>query len=465
MRSAKKRMPRISALVAAFVGLAIVLTGCGSVYDLPLPGGADVGSNPLTIHIMFRDVADLVPQSTVKVNDVSVGKVTGISLRKTSMGCPSGAPTPCQVADVTVEIPRSADLPANAVATIRQTSLLGEKFVSLSAPSNPQGRLASGATIGLDNSGTNPEVEQVLKALGALLSGGGVGQLKLISEELNAAIGGRESQVRSVLTKLHYFMGQLAGSKVQIVTAIDNLNRLAVSLKQQDPTIAATLDDIPAALASVNGQRADLVKMLTALNKLSGVGVQVIQASKTATINSLTDLSPVLSELAAAGDNLPKSIQIFLTYPFVDAVVGQTPTAARNFEMGDYTNLSVHLDLDLATLVIPGLPGMTLPGLVQLCKTSPLAPACKGLGTIVTALCSGLLQTTQACTSGASAPKTTTRTPSGPTSGGSGSGSGGLLGGLNLGGLLGRPAYGSSTPVPQSPRDGTSYLLLQGAMQ
>jgi virulence factor Mce-like protein len=452
IRMHKMRMPRISALIAASVGLAIVLTGCGSVYDLPLPGGANVGSNPLKIHILFRDVADLVPQSTVKVNDVSVGKVTGISLKG-------------QVADVSVEIPRATDLPANALATIRQTSLLGEKFVSLSSPSNPEGKLVSGATIGLANSGSNPEVEQVLKAMGALLSGGGVGQLKVISEELNQAIGGKESQVRSVLTKLHYFMGQLSASKSAIVTAIDNLNRLAVSLKQQDPTIAATLDEIPAALASVNGQRADLVKMLTALNKLSSVGVQVIQTSKTATIDSLTNLAPVLSELAAAGDNLPKSIQIFLTYPFVDAVVGQTPAAARNFQMGDYTNLSVNLDLDLAHLTLPGLPGLTLPGLVQLCKSTPLAPACKGLDPVVNALCSGLLKTTPVCLSGPSAPKTTTKTPSGSTSGGGKTGSGGLLSGLNLGGLLPRTAYGSSGSVERSPGDGMSYLLLQGAMQ
>lgn len=449
-----KRMPRVSVVLAAFLGLAIMLTGCGSVYDLPLPGGANVGSNPLKVHIIFRDVMDLVPQSTVKVNDVSVGKVTGISLQG-------------QVANVTVEIPRSAALPANAVATIRQTSLLGEKFVSLSAPDNPQGTLVTGATIGLANTGTNPEVEQVLKALGALLSGGGIGQLKMISEELNQAIGGKESEVRSVLTKLHYFMGQLDQSKVQIVTAIDNLNRLAVSLSKQNPTIAATLDNIPAALASVNGQRADLVKMLSALNKLSGVGVQVIQASKAATIDSLTNLAPVLSELAAAGNNLPKSIQIFLTYPFVDAVVGQTPTVARNFEMGDYTNLSVNLDLDLAHLVIPGLPGATLPGFIQLCKTSPLAPGCSALQPVVTAICSGPLA---AALCGATAPKVgSTRPPSksgGKTSGTRGLNLGGLnLGGLNLGGLLPRTAYGSTGTMKRTPDDGMSYLLMQGAMQ
>jgi len=424
MRVGKKRMQRFGTLVAAVVCTAVALSGCGSVYDLPLPGGANVGSNPLKIHVMFRDVLDLVPQSTVKVNDVSVGKVTAIDLQG-------------QVANVTVEIPRATKLPANTVATIRQTSLLGEKFVSLSAPANPQGSLADGATIPLASTGANPEVEDVLKALGALLSGGGVGQLKLISEELNAAIGGKETQVRSVLTQLHYFMGQLAQSKTQIVTAVDNLNRLAVSLKKQDPTIVATLDNIPAALASVNRQRSDLVKMLTALNKLSGVGVQVIQASKTATINGLTDLAPVLSQLAAAGNNLPKAFQIFLTYPFVDATVGNTPADARRFEMGDYTNLSVNLDLNLDSLL----------------------PTGGALGPIQTALCSSPLKVLLNCAAGGAS----TPTKSGGTKTG-----GTTVGGLNLGslgGLLPRPAYGSSGTVQRTSGDGMSFLLLQGAMQ
>lgn len=478
IRLVKKRTSRFVATAIATVGIALALSGCGTVYDLPLPGGANVGSNPLKVHIMFRDVMDLVPQSTVKVNDVTVGRVTAVSLHTVTAGCPATAPGgKCQVADVTVEIPRATDLPANAVATIRQTSLLGEKFVSLAPPAaNPQGKLVDGATIGLDNSGTNPEVEQVLEAMGALLSGGGVGQLKLISDELNQAIGGKESQVRDLLTNLHYFMGQLDQSKAQIVTAIDNLNRLAVNLQQQNPTLAATLDQMPAALASINGQRADLVKMLTALNNLSGIGVQVIQASKTATINSLSDLAPVLSELAASGHDLPNALQLLLTYPFPDATVGTTPAAARNFEMGDYTNLSINLDLDLLNLTIPGLPGMTLNGLVQVCNSTPLAAACKQMAPLLNTLCSSPLKALCTATGTPPALPSLPVPGAGGTSPGSSGGTpstplptppGGSGGKTCILGLCLRPAYGSDgsgTARPTSD-DGMSFLILQGAMQ
>jgi len=346
----------LAGLVALVMTGLVALSGCGSVYDVPLPGGAKVGDNPITVHVEFRDVLDLVPQSTVKVDDVTVGRVTSVKLEGYH-------------ADVTILLPRDTELPDNARAEIRQTSLLGEKFVSLSPPVGEpaSGKLGDGDVIPLARSGRNPEVEEVLGALSLLLNGGGVGQLKIIAEELNDAFGGREDEARSVLTQLHVFMGQLDDNKAGIVRSIESLNRLAVELKDQDGAIKSALDNLPAALKSIDSQRADLVKMLKALDRLSGVGVRVIKASKTSTINSLRSLAPVLEKLADAGSDLPNSLQVFLTYPFVDAAIGRDPQVARNLHMGDYTNLNARLDINVTSPpVLPSLP--TVP--------SPIVDAC-----------------------------------------------------------------------------------------
>ena len=334
---------RTAGLVASLVTGALVLSGC-SVYDAPLPGGPDTGDDPMRVKVMFRDVLDLVPQSTVKINDVSVGKVSKIELKG-------------YVAEVTVEIPKDTKLPDNAVAQIRQTSLLGEKFVDLDAPQEPSSDLLGDKdVIGLERTGRNPEVEEVFGALSLLLNGGGVGQLKTITAELNNTFDGREPELRSALTQIRTFLGQLDRNKESIVAALENTNRLAEQIRKQDGTIKSALDNIPATLRSVNRQRADLVKLLEALERLSGVGVRVIKASKESTINSLRDLAPVLDGFAKAGESFPKSFQVFLTYPFVDAAIGRDPQVARNLHMGDFTNLSVNLDLDATNLTVPGLP-------------------------------------------------------------------------------------------------------------
>jgi phospholipid/cholesterol/gamma-HCH transport system substrate-binding protein len=454
---------RLAALVATLVS-ALALSSCSSIYDVPLPGGADVGSNPIKVHIMFRDVLDLVPQSTVKVDDVTVGKVSSIKLKG-------------YTADVTVALPRSIDLPDNTLAEIRQTSLLGEKFVSLSKPNNPTGKLSSGDVIGLEDSGRNPEIEEVFGALALILNGGGVGQLKTISEELNTAFGGREGSVRSIITQVGSFMGQLDANKGSIVTALENVNRLSLELRRQDGTIKAALDDLPAAIKSVNSQRADLVRMLQALANLSSVGVRVIEASKESTINSLQHLAPVLEAFARADQDFPKSLQVFLTYPFIDEAVGRDPEVARNLHMGDFTNLSVSLTLDLFNLPsIPGLaPGVSLADVLDTCAKTPLATVCNTVRDLLspTALkqVCGLLAALCTNTSVNGGGGTASGGLGGLTGGDSTSSGDGLLDGL-LGGILGRTATNDSYD-PHAAQDpfllsGTGYdpglgtLLIQG---
>lgn len=344
--------------LAATLAAAVLLTGCEfDVYELPLPGGTDVGDDAITVKAEFRDVLDLVPKSTVKVNDVSVGEVTDVELDG-------------QHAVVTMQVRNDVVLPANAVADLRQTSLLGEKFVSLAPPTTeaPEGTLADGAEIPLERTGRNPEVEEVLGALSLLLNGGGVAQMKTIASEVNKALDGREGAARSVLNQIRQFMGQLDENKADIVTALESVNRLARSAREQQGSIDAALDELPSALTSLDQQRADLVKMLGALERLSGVGVRVIDASKEGTIRALQQLEPVLTELSNSGDAFVKSFHVFLTYPFVDEVVGRDPQVARNLHMGDYTNLSVELDVDLSAgisgdpSVPPVLPGDLDPG-------------------------------------------------------------------------------------------------------
>ena len=186
------------------------------------------------VTVMFRDVLDLVPQSTVKVDDVTVGKVTKVTLKGyvakvTHLAAPQRRPARQR---------RRADPPDQPAR--REVRLAAHRR------SNPSSnKLSNGDVIGLDHTGRNPEVEEVLGALALLLNGGGVGQLKTIATELNNAFGGRESDVRSVLDQIRVFIATLDKNKSSIVAALENTNRLAGELRKQDTTIKATLDDVP----------------------------------------------------------------------------------------------------------------------------------------------------------------------------------------------------------------------------
>ena len=117
----------------------------------------------------------------------------------------------------------------------------------------------------------------------------------------------------------------------------------------------------------------------------------MIKASKRATIDSLRQLQPVLNQLAASGDDFVKAFNVFLTYPFVDEVVGRDPQVARNLHMGDYTNLSITLDIDLTQGLPtpPGIPNLPCIPLSEIPETGPLPP----LGE----LCEGAIQAINKC--------------------------------------------------------------------
>ena len=277
---------------------------------------------------MFRDVLDLVPQSTVKVNDVTVGKVKKVELKG-------------YTAKVTVEVPGDIDLPENARAEIRQTSLLGEKFIQLETPAQPgSGKLSNNDTIGLDRTGRNPEVEEVLGALSLLLNGGGVGQLKTIVSELNNTFEGRESEVRSVLDQIRIFMGQLDRNKAAIVTALENTNRLAVELKKQDAHDQERARQHPGdpALGEPSAWRPRQAprgaRPAQRCRRAGDQGLQGVHDQQPAPARTRA------GRLREGGDSFPKAFQVFLTYPFVDEAIGRDPQVARNLHMGDYTNLS-----------------------------------------------------------------------------------------------------------------------------
>jgi len=273
-----------------------------------------------------------VPQAGVKVNDVPVGKVEAIGLAKNGW-----------TADVTIAVNGDVTLPANATAQLRQSSLLGEKYIELVAPASGTGRLTDGATIPLDKTNRSPEVEEVFGALSLLLNGGGIGQLQDITRELNNALSGNEPQVRSLLTGVNTLVNDLDAHRDDITKALDGLNRLSATLSAQRTEIAGAIDNLGPGLAVLNQQRDQLVTMLRSLTTLSGVAVDTVNKSKDDLIADLKALQPTLTQLAAAGQTLPKSLEILLTYPFPDAAVDGVK--------GDYTNLYVNLDLNLGDVL------------------------------------------------------------------------------------------------------------------
>jgi phospholipid/cholesterol/gamma-HCH transport system substrate-binding protein len=325
---------RVTAAAVAVATAATALTACGygGASTLPLPGGPDLGDDPYEIKVQFANVLDLVPHSLVKVNDVTVGRVTAVDLEGWH-------------AIVTARIRRDVRLPDNAVAMISQTSLLGEKFVALS---KPPGATASTEPLGdddvipLSRTSRTTEVEEVLSALSLLVNGGGLEQIQTITREANAAMHGRTDRIKSVLRQVNTFVGTMDRQRNQIIRTIERLDRLIEKLRENKKVITDTIDTAGPAVRLLARQRADLTKLLVSLDKLGQTATRVIDRSRDDLVKNLESLQPILHNVAKAGKVLPEGIEMMLSFPF-------PPTTEQAFR-GDYANLFITLDLNLDNL-------------------------------------------------------------------------------------------------------------------
>jgi len=313
--------------------LLAITTGCSwsGLNEHPLPFAAGNGDDAFTVTVHLANAVNLVPNSEVKVNDVTVGSVRRIAFDNWH-------------ARLTVGIKPEVRLPANVQARIGQKSLLGAEYLELSPPTaeQPRGTLADGDVIPLERTGRYPETEEMFAALATVLNGGGLSQIGTITSELNDAFAGREEDVRQLVTHLGTLIATLDAQRTQIVTAIEGVNRLSDTFADDRRTLSRALETLPQAVDVLRDERKDLTRTLYDLAQFGDSTTDVLTANRANLRSNLNSLRPILHELGDAGDALTNFFAGF-TFPFpLEGLI--------NSAKGDYLNL--FLTVDATTEVI-----------------------------------------------------------------------------------------------------------------
>jgi phospholipid/cholesterol/gamma-HCH transport system substrate-binding protein len=328
--SSRRRMAASLMLI-----VALTISGCADwrgLNSLPLPGTQGRGPGAFVIQAQMPDVNNLQQNSRVRVADVTVGNVTKIQRQEWH-------------ALVTMRLNGDVDLPANAIAKLGQTSLLGSQHIELAPPTDapPQGKLRDGSVIPLAHSDLYPTTEQTLAALSTVLNGGGIGQLQDITEAFSTAFRGREKDVRSLIEQLDRFTAYLNDQTGDIIAAAESLNRLVGQLAEQQPVIDRALKTIPDALAVLNEQRDNLVDAADQLGKFGALVTDTVNQSKDNVVKILKETGPVLESLANAGPSMTRALSGILTFPFPNETI-------EKWQRGDYANLTAIIDLTLSRI-------------------------------------------------------------------------------------------------------------------
>ncbi|MDT5317247.1 MAG: phospholipid/cholesterol/gamma-HCH transport system substrate-binding protein [Mycobacterium sp.] len=319
----------IKRLLAAAGCVGLTTTGCAfqGINSLPLPGAVGRGSGAHVYHVEIANISTLESNSPVLMNDVVVGSVGTMKVKDWH-------------AEVEISVQPNVVVPANVVASVGQTSLLGSMHLALNPPlgHQPEGSLPPGATIGLNDSSIYPTTEQTLSSLSVVVNAGGLGQLGDVVHTFNAALSGRQDDFRDLLTQLDTFVGTLDQQRQSLVATIDALNRVASTFAGRRDVINAALQRIPRALEVLDRERPNLTTALTKLGTFSDTAHRLVNDTQADLVNNLKNLQPTIQALADVGPDLDAGLAYATVFPYGQNLIDR---AVR----GDFINLFATVDI------------------------------------------------------------------------------------------------------------------------
>lgn len=321
-------------LAAAVAVIALAGTGCDlQPNSYTFPGQKAVGDDGYTLTVGFDKVENLVPNSNVQLDNVTIGTVTKIKVDESWQ------------AQVTLRIADDQSLPKGTKFAIGQKTLLGAQYVEVTRPAAaqpgsaaPDTALRDGDVVPVDLTGTYPSTEQVLGAASLLLNNGGLSQISTITEQLTTALHGRVPDTRDLVNRLDTLLSALDANKKDIVTALEAMASLSTSLRENQSALGTAIDRIAPGLRALNEERERLVRAVTQTGSLSVDAARLVNTNQQALLANLRSLRPILTRLGTVAASLPDALKLGLSIPF------PVMTTSDAIE-GDYANLFATLDL------------------------------------------------------------------------------------------------------------------------
>lgn len=282
--------------LALLIATMIVTSSC-AVLDL------QGGCGGTEILARFHQVGDLVEDANVQSGDVQIGSVRRIALDK-----------PNWVANVTMCLDETEQIPADVEAVVRTTSLLGEKFIDLKIRSAGPPFLEDGDVIEVENTSKATELEDVFARLSAILGTGNLEQINRFTTAQANILRDHAGDLRKVLRKLRVFTGTLASRKEQIGGAVDNLDLVAKTVLDDSDVLRRFLRSFADSSAVLADQKDALQGLLASLDRFTRVSVSLLDETEEGLNRQFRDLRPVLRTLVANSRNVAATLRTLATF-------------------------------------------------------------------------------------------------------------------------------------------------------
>jgi phospholipid/cholesterol/gamma-HCH transport system substrate-binding protein len=284
-----------AAIAAVVIALALIFLGTGS----------------REYHVIMQNAGQLVPGDVVRIGGVQAGSVTGLEL------------TPNGQADVTVSLLKKwGRLHAGTTVTVRASGIatVTGRYVDISPGPSFRPALPDGGTIGIDNTQSIVDIDQLLNAF----DGGTRRSLRKVIDGFATWYSGREAQanesaryfppalqsatrlfdevgrdsatLEQFLTETGTALHALSRNRAQLTALVSDTRQTARALGSDNESLSAALQNVPPALHAGSDAFAAVRPALTDLRAL----VRASDPVSRELAPFLRDLQPVVSRAVPA---------------------------------------------------------------------------------------------------------------------------------------------------------------------
>ncbi|MET0135576.1 MAG: MCE family protein [Kibdelosporangium sp.] len=249
---------------------------------------ADVFSDDAAVTLRADQVGNqLQADADVKLRGINVGKVR--SIRSDGKAA---------VLELALDPATLDRIPRNVSARLLPKTLFGERYVSLTIPPNPSGKLGSGDVISQDRSAESVEMERVLNNLLPLLQAVRPEKLAEMLTSLSQALDGRGKPLGQTLVQVGQYIGELNPQLPEIKQDISRFASVADTYGDSASDFLQALNDFTVTSRTIVQQRDALLTLYKTLSAASTDMTNFLGINR-GTIISLTDTSRGTLELMA----------------------------------------------------------------------------------------------------------------------------------------------------------------------
>ena len=280
-------------LVAISLVGGCLLSGCSlDPARLPVPG-AYVPIGKYTIKIEFSSVLNLPARAKVDLGGVQVGVLDRVQLVAST-------------AVAYVDVNNSVKLPQNTRAELRQATVLGDIYIALLPADNPApSHLHDGDTIPLRNTVPADNVEDILRSVSSLVTGGSLNTLEESVANFNKAFSKDPAELDRMRQKLAGMLRDLAANQDKLDEILASTERVSNGLLAETGAFDRLINEGPVRLRAMSAVLPSIVQLLVCAQDLGRYGGELLVPNTPDFLQMLSYITPTVQTIASADTSLP----------------------------------------------------------------------------------------------------------------------------------------------------------------